>query len=58
MNNIELIPFSMRLAFEQLEQLTKGLMEEPVNWLLPGKVNPFSTLCCHIMACVDQVVLQ
>ncbi len=56
MNTVELIHFSLGLAFEHLEHLVKDLTQEQADWLPPGNANPIGALYWHIVGYVDQVV--
>jgi hypothetical protein len=55
MNPIELIQFSLNLAFEHLENLVADLTQEQADWLPPGKANSVGSLYWHTIAYVDQI---
>jgi hypothetical protein len=56
MNAVELIHFSLGLAFEHLEHLVKDLTQEQADWLPPGNANPIGSLYWHTVGYSDQLV--
>jgi len=56
MNRVELIQFSLALAFEHLDHLVADLTQEQSDWMPPGKANSISSLYWHIIAYVDQLI--
>jgi hypothetical protein len=56
MNTIELIHYSLRLAFDLLGQVVSDLTQEQADWLPPGKANPIGALYWHTVAYSDQLV--
>jgi hypothetical protein len=56
MDTVELIHYSLGLAFEHLEHLVKALTQEQADWVPPGKANPVGALYWHIIGYCDQVV--
>jgi hypothetical protein len=56
MNTVELVHFSLSLAFEYLEQAVSDLTQEQADWLPPGKANSIGALYWHTIAYVDQLV--
>jgi hypothetical protein len=56
MNTVELLHYSMGIAFDILGQVTVDLTQEQVDWLPPGKANPIGALYWHTVAYCDQLV--
>jgi hypothetical protein len=56
MNTVQLVHFSLSLAFEYLEQAVSDVTQEQANWLPPGKANSIGALYWHTIAYVDQLV--
>jgi hypothetical protein len=56
MNSVELIHFSLGLAFEHLEHLVGDLTQEQADWVPPGNANPVGALYWHIIGYCDQIV--
>lgn len=56
MNTIELIQYSLSIAFEHLEQLVSDLTQDQADWLPPGKANTIGSLYWHTIAYTDQLV--
>ncbi|UCC75416.1 MAG: DinB family protein, partial [Anaerolineales bacterium] len=56
MNTVQLVHFSLSLAFEYLEQAVSDVTQEQANWLPPGKANSIGALYWHTIAYCDQLV--
>jgi hypothetical protein len=56
MNTVQLVHFSLSLAFEYLEQAVSDVTQEQANWLPPGNANSIGALYWHTIAYVDQLV--
>lgn len=55
MNTVELIHFSLSIAFEHFGLLVKDLTQEQIDWMPPGKANTIGSLYWHTIAYVDQL---
>jgi len=55
-NTIELLQFSLGLAFEHVENLVSDLTQDKADWLPPGNANPIGSHYWHIIAYVDQIM--
>ncbi|MGD2178793.1 MAG: DinB family protein [Anaerolineae bacterium] len=56
MNTVELVRFSLSLAFEYLDQAVSDVTQEQADWLPAGKANSIGALYWHTIAYVDQLV--
>jgi hypothetical protein len=56
MRTVELIHYSLGVAFENLEHVVKDLTQEQADWLPPGKANSIGALYWHTIGYCDQAV--
>jgi hypothetical protein len=56
MNTVELIHYSMGIAFDILGQVTADLTQEQADWRPPGTANTISAVYCHTVTYVDHFV--
>lgn len=56
MNTVELLQFSLGVAFDVLGQVTADLTQEQADWLPPGTALPIGALYWHAVSYSDELV--
>jgi hypothetical protein len=58
MNTVELLQYSVGVAFDILGQVTADLTQEQVDWRPPGIANTIGSVYCHTLTYVDYFVRE
>jgi hypothetical protein len=56
MNTVELLQFSLEIAFDILSSVTADLTQEQADWRPPGTANTIGSIYSHILTYVDYYV--
>lgn len=53
MNTVELLHYSLAMAFDILSQVTADLTQEQADWRPPGTASSIGSIYCHTLSYVD-----